>query len=230
MALSANDLQEYRGITPLFPLPNFVMLPHVVKPFHMFEPRYRQLTVDALAADRFITIAAFEPGWEADYEGTPALRPIACLTRIINHQETPEGTYNLLVRGICRVRLGHELLTPTLYRQARAEPIVDPLVPVMAATRDELTAAAMPWVAGSGPAKAQLQALLNSNMNLGAMIDVIGFALPVSVACKQQLLEALDVVQRYQLLLEFLRAGPEGQFVDLPPPSPRRKPPDFSNN
>ncbi len=69
-------------------------------------------------------------------------------------------------------------------------------------------------------------------MSLGAMVDVLGFALPVSVECKQQLLEALDVVQRYQLLLTFLRAGPDGQAVELPPPSPgpRRRLPDFSNN
>lgn len=233
MSLSVEDLKDYRGVVPLFPLPNFVMLPHVVKAFHMFEPRYRELTLHALSTDRFLAIALFEPGWEADYEGSPRLKPIACLARIINHQLTDQGTFNLLVRGVSRLRIDRELLSPTLFRLAEATPIVDPIIPVVPETRAELAAAAMPWVPGGRPARAQLQMLLNSNLNLGAIVDVIAFALPLSLAGKERLLETLEVAKRYQLLLDLLRAGPETGLPPEPPadpPQPRRWVPDFSKN
>lgn len=233
MSLSAEDLKDFRGVVPLFPLPNFVMLPHVVKAFHMFEPRYCELTRHALASDRFFAVAMFEPGWEADYEGLPRLRPIACLARIINHHTTPQGTFNLLVRGVCRVRIDREILSPTFFRQAEATPIMDPVIPVVPETRVELAAAALPWVPGGGPARAQLQVLLNTTLNLGAIVDVIGFALPLPIAGKEQLLETLEVAKRYQLLLDFLRAGPETALPPEPPPDPPQPPrrfPEFSNN
>jgi Lon protease-like protein len=233
MSLSAEDLKDFRGVVPLFPLPNFVMLPHVVKAFHMFEPRYCELTSHALTTDRFLAIARFEPGWEEDYEGSPRLRPIACLVRIINHQRTPQGTFNLLVRGVSRLRIDREILSLTIFRQVEATPIVDPVIPVDSETRAELAAAALPWVPGGGPARAQLQMLLNTNLNLGAIVDVIAFALPLPLAGKEQLLETLEVAQRYQLLINILRAGPETALPPEPPsdsPQPRRWFPEFSKN
>ncbi|HMP02187.1 MAG TPA: LON peptidase substrate-binding domain-containing protein [Gemmatales bacterium] len=228
MALTADDLEEFGGIAPLFPLPNFIMLPHVVQPFHMFEPRYRALTADAIAGDRFLAIAVFEPGWEEDYNGAPPLRPIACLARILNHQQTAEGTYNLLIRGVCRARLGKELLASTLYRQAEATPLADPVVPTTATLRAELAAAADPWLPSGGPAQEQFLMLLESNLSLGALVDVISFALPVPGERKQLLLETIDLHERYALLLETLRSGPEGRTPA--PTGPRRYPPEFSNN
>ena len=33
---------------PLFPLPNLVFFPRTTLPLHIFEPRYRQMTEEAL--------------------------------------------------------------------------------------------------------------------------------------------------------------------------------------
>ncbi|MYI75519.1 MAG: Lon family ATP-dependent protease, partial [Acidobacteria bacterium] len=41
-------------MVPLFPLPNVVLFPRVFLPLHIFEPRYREMVRDALAADRTI--------------------------------------------------------------------------------------------------------------------------------------------------------------------------------
>jgi len=35
---------------PIFPLPTVVLFPNVFLPLHIFEPRYRQMTADALPA------------------------------------------------------------------------------------------------------------------------------------------------------------------------------------
>ncbi len=43
---------------PIFPLP-IVLFPGTPQPLHVFEPRYRQLLADCLAADRRFGIAAW---------------------------------------------------------------------------------------------------------------------------------------------------------------------------
>src|SRR5262249_44277168 len=77
-------LDDFTGVARLFPLPNFVLMPHVVKPLHVFEPRYRQLVSDALAGDQLIALVLLKPDWEGDYEGQPAIHDVACLARILN--------------------------------------------------------------------------------------------------------------------------------------------------
>ena len=47
---------EPNRVIPIFPLP-LVQFPGAVTPLHIFEPRYRQMTRDALADDRSIAMA-----------------------------------------------------------------------------------------------------------------------------------------------------------------------------
>ena len=60
-------LHTFDGVTRLFPLPKVVLFPLVTLPLHIFEPRYRQMTADALAGDRLITMILLKPGYEAQY-------------------------------------------------------------------------------------------------------------------------------------------------------------------
>ena len=98
---------EFSGRVRLFPLPNLVLFPHVMQPLHVFEPRYRCLLEDSLASDRLIAMALLAPGWENDYEGRPPLYPMACLGRVTSFHRLDDGTYNLLLLGLHRVRLVH---------------------------------------------------------------------------------------------------------------------------
>src|SRR6476619_1113100 len=93
----------------LFPLPNLVFFPHVMQPLHIFEPRYRQMTTDALAGDRFIAMVLPLPGWEKDYAGAPALHPIGCIGKITADQVLDDGRFNLLLRGLARVKIVSEV-------------------------------------------------------------------------------------------------------------------------
>src|SRR6266568_3715474 len=92
-------LQSFSGIARLFPLPNAVLFPHLVMPLHIFEPRYRQMTRDALAGDRFIAMVLLQPGWESEYEALPAIHSVACLGRIQAEQRLPDGRFNIQLRG-----------------------------------------------------------------------------------------------------------------------------------
>ncbi len=66
--------EDFEGTVRLFPLPNFVMFPGVLQPFHIFELRYREMLRDALDDDRLIALASLLPGSDSDYEAVPPLR------------------------------------------------------------------------------------------------------------------------------------------------------------
>src|SRR5499427_8446400 len=104
-----SPLSVFSGMARLFPLPNLVFYPQVMQPLHIFEPRYRQMTADALAGDRLIAMALLRPGWEPQYEGRPALYPVVCLGQIIADQLLDDGRSNLLLRGLARARILQEV-------------------------------------------------------------------------------------------------------------------------
>ena len=94
-------------LVPVFPLPNVVLFPGVVCPLHVFEPRYREMVTDVLAGERLIALALLRPGWEAEYEGAPAVHEVACVGRVAAAEPLRDGRFNILVQGEERVRILH---------------------------------------------------------------------------------------------------------------------------
>ena len=93
---------------PLFPLPNVVLFPNVFLPLHIFEPRYRQMVADALEGDRIIGMTLLRPGYEAEYDGRPAIYSIGCAGVITHSQPLGEGRYDIVLRGIQKFRIRTE--------------------------------------------------------------------------------------------------------------------------
>jgi Lon protease-like protein len=222
-------LQSFSGIARLFPLPNVVLFPHLVLPLHIFEPRYRQMTTDALAGDRLIAMALLQPGWEPDYEGLPALYPIACLGRIQAEQRLPDGRFNLQVRGLTRVRILEEINDDKLYRSAKVEMLQEQ--PARSEADQKLRAKLLEvvpgWCQSHGPAAEVFPKVIQSNLPLGIVCDVLGFSLPLSVEFKQKLLENLSVESRARNLLAHLE---ENSPPEILPPPQNPFPPEFSAN
>jgi len=225
-------LQNFEGIARLFPLPNLVFFPHAMQPLHIFETRYRQLTADALAGDRLIALVLLQEGWEKNYDQAPAIHPIACLGRIVADQQMPDGRYNLLLRGLSRIRIIEELPDPELtYRRGRVELVADrcdaELDEVMR-LRQLMRERILPRF-GDGQIAKQIEELFHSELSLGALCDVLSFALPMPTAWKQKMLEETNEPSRAAMLLEgFSQISPTQTGVAL---NPNRKfPPDFSSN
>lgn len=225
-------LENFSGVARLFPLPNLVLFPAIVQGLHIFEQRYRQMTADALAGDRLIALVLLRPGWEADYEGTPAIDAIGCLGRIIWDERLDDGRYNLQLRGLRRVRIVEELEGAKLYRQARVELLedVNPPGPNRDKThRRQLLELIPKWIAGQ--AADLLPKLLHSNLPLGAVCDIFAYALPVPKEVKQGVLGVIDVAKRAKLLIRHLQSANPPDPSQAPEVVADRKfPPDFSSN
>src|SRR3954453_11795274 len=119
------DATTFSGVARLFPLPNLVLYPHVMQPLHIFEERYREMLEDALASDQLIAMAVLEPGWEDEYDSRPPIVEYACLGKVVAHHRLDDGTYNVLLLGVQRVRIVKELNPLRSFRQARVELMED---------------------------------------------------------------------------------------------------------
>ena len=111
---------------PLFPLPNVVLFPAALLPLHIFEPRYRAMIADALDNERLVGMVMLRPGWEPNYDGSPAIFPVGCAGFITHADKMPDGRYNILLRGIEKFKVVGERFAREgmqRYRMAHIETI-----------------------------------------------------------------------------------------------------------
>ena len=92
---------------PLFPL-GTVLLPGTSLPLHVFEPRYRQLTVDLVTGElpgRSFGVVAIRQGWEVGPGNATALHAVGCEALLIDAKPLPDGRFDLSTTGGRRFRL-----------------------------------------------------------------------------------------------------------------------------
>lgn len=229
----AFDAGNFSGRVRLFPLPNMVLFPHVLQPLHIFEPRYRALMEEALADDRLIAMAVLEPGWESDYDGRPPLNRIACLGRIVTHQQTDDGKFNLLLAGLKRLEIVRELPPTKLFREAEVAVLEDRYVAHGVERRTDLQKQLIEAFQKALPKMPeihqQLKELLGSEISLGMLTDLVAYTLQLPVDAKCELLGCLEVEKRCEILLERLSRG-GASIGGSAPPRGLKWPPDFSAN
>jgi ATP-dependent Lon protease len=228
---------DIAGPVRLFPLPNLVLFPHVVQPLHIFEPRYCEMLVDALASDGLIAMVLLAPGWERDYEGRPAIAPVACLGKVLSHERLPGGKHNLLLRGIARAAIRRELPPERPFRQAEVD-LLEDFYPASSAARRPLVQRRLVDLArellpDKAAGREQVDDLLVSQVSLGMLTDIFSYTLGFPLPVKQRLLAEWNVDRRAKLLSDQLsklarRAGPTDSAGEES--SDRPYPPRFSLN
>ena len=223
--------EQFSGRARLFPLPNLVLFPNVVQPLHIFEPRYVDLLHNALEDDRLIAMSLLEGGWEANYEGRPPIAPIACLSRVLTWQAQPGNRYNVLLLGLRRVRVLHELPPERPFRAAEVKILEDDYPTAAAAERPVLHRKLITAFEKMLPQIRDAEELFNqlsvNSISLGTLTDVISYALDLDVPAKQLLLSEPNVDRRSTMLLSHLRSA----LRDCRPCSMASDfPPSFSNN
>ncbi|PYP22338.1 MAG: ATP-dependent protease [Gemmatimonadetes bacterium] len=109
---------------PIFPLP-LVLFPGAPQPLHIFEPRYRQLLADCLAADRRFGVAYVAPPRAPDDDPAPRPGDLGCVALIRSTQELPDGRSNVLTVGERRFVLIAWCAGDQPYRLGRVEEFDD---------------------------------------------------------------------------------------------------------
>jgi hypothetical protein len=186
---------------PVFPLAGALLFPRAQLPLHIFEPRYRAMVRDSLAGDRLIGMI------QPRGSGEPAdLFDIGCLGRIASVEELDDGRFNIVLEGLGRFRVLREASVETLYRQVDAErggfgDSEEP-EPLGLAQRAELEREARRYADALGySVDWEAVTRLDDEMLVNAIAQVA----PFDVASKQALLEAPDIAERCDLVVQFMQ-------------------------
>ena len=217
---------EFEGVCRLFPLPSVVLFPHAMLPLHIFEPRYRQMTADALAGDRRIAMVKIRDRADWGEQADPSIESTACLSKIVDYQAIDDGTYNLLLVGVSRVRIIEEFPNGKLYRSARTTLIEDVETTDEPCLRRELRELFVAMLAREERPESELLRFLNRDLALGMTTDLLGHYLGLPREVKQAFLDEADVGERSRILIGVLR-----HHLGLPRDGfPETFPPPFSVN
>jgi uncharacterized protein len=187
---------------PVFPLPSCVLLPGGLMPLHIFEPRYRAMTHDALVSNQLIGVAQLEAG----ALGTVKMATTIGVGQIVSSEEMPDGRYMLLLRGIGRVTLQDELPLHHGYRRFRCQPLQDVHCPEGSEHRLHLEILTLcdSIALHLSQGGEQLKELAKCG-NPGLCADALTAAIVTDSRERQQLLETASASSRLQVAREHLQ-------------------------
>jgi len=102
---------------PMFPL-GTVLMPNMVLPLHIFEPRYRTMFHDLMDGDREFGVVQIARGSETG--GGDTRQPVGTIARIVQAEELEDGRWVAVTVGTRRIRVT-EWYPDDPYPQARVE-------------------------------------------------------------------------------------------------------------
>ncbi|HEU4970219.1 LON peptidase substrate-binding domain-containing protein [Sphingomonas sp.] len=182
----------------IFPLAGALLFPRMQLPLHIFEPRYRALVSDAMARDR--RIGMIQPRGDGD---PPPLFDIGCVGRIAHVEALDDGRYNIVLEGVAKFRLLSELPVTTPFRQIEAELEADePAEPLPLAQRAALEEESRRYADAQGYA-VDWNAV--SRLDDESLVNGIAQIAPFDAAAKQALLEAPDLQERTELVIQLMQ-------------------------
>jgi len=195
---------------PIFPLTGVLLLPRAKLPLNIFEPRYLNMTFDAMAGERLIGI--IQPRAAADDGEEPPIYETGCAGRIVSFTETEDGRLLIALRGVCRFVAAESLPGVRGYRRVRPDfgPFRDDLVESDAAAlrRDDLVAALHAYFDVNGM-KADWSVIEQTPNE--ALVSTLAMICPFAPLEKQALLECGCAVERADMMIALMemrvRAG-----------------------
>ena len=97
----------------VFPLSNFIIFPNTSVPLNIFERRYIEMIDDTMKNDRIIGM--IQP--KKNKKNIPDLFSVGCAGRITSFNETDDGRYLIVIRGISRFKILKEIINDKPYRE-----------------------------------------------------------------------------------------------------------------
>lgn len=185
-------------------LPDCTLFPHGGLPLYIFEPRYRKMLDDSLEGDCFFAVARLIG--EETSDPADCSPPVGTISLVRASRERDDGTSELLVHGVMRVRFtqwhgGRD------YPYASIEPMLSQVVP------DHQTQAALKTMRGAvedavAPLPAEVQSgvftLLDRADDPGLMTDIICQQFIHEADLRQQLLEMESIGDRISRICQYL--------------------------
>ncbi|MFB9068781.1 endopeptidase La [Pseudofulvimonas gallinarii] len=210
----ANDFSQH-SVLPVLPLRDVVVYPHMVIPLFVGRQKSVHALEEAMEGDKQILLVA-QTSPDIDDPGVNDLFGVATIASVLQLLKLPDGTIKVLVEGLTRCRIvGFEERDGQL--SARVEPIAD-LV-----TREEREIDVLgrtllnqfeQFVKLNRKIPPELLATLGAIDDPSRMADTIAAHLNIRLPDKQQVLEAVDIAARLELLIGFVDSEIDVQQIE----------------
>jgi len=192
---------EIPAEVPVMTLDNTVLFPHAILPLYIFEERYRRMLTEALNSHRLIAIFNRLPGKtddELDHY------PVGTIGVIRASHENADGTSNLVLQGLSRVRFVKQV-QQLPFPLVRINTIEEDSVPAQCATdRDKVLDLLESHDFLTSAIPDDYLNFLKSIKEADVFLDVSAFALVTPVPVRQRLLEISSLKERYMVLEQYL--------------------------
>tara|TARA_B100001179_G_scaffold130953_1_gene93955 strand:+ start:2123 stop:2764 length:642 start_codon:yes stop_codon:yes gene_type:complete len=104
------SIKALATVIPIFPLTGAVLFPRCFLPLNIFETRYLAMINDALESGNRL-IGMIQP------KNKKNIYSVGCLGKINSFEETEDGRFFIILKGITRFKVEQELKTDTSYRK-----------------------------------------------------------------------------------------------------------------
>lgn len=198
---------EIPEVIPVMTLRETVFFPHAVMPLYIFEDRYREMLKDVLQQHRLFAIFKEVDG-EAEGDGEEVAEAIGTVGVVRAAHANPDGTTNLALQGLARVRL-LEVVQEFPYRLIRVEVCKDDPPTEDSPESSSARRSAILGLLDKRPALThglpeEYLDFLRSLEQPETFIDVAIHSICGEAEVKQKLLETLCVEQRYSSFERYL--------------------------
>lgn len=183
-------------------LPNAILFPQALLPLYVFETRYRQMLKLSLESQRMFAVALPSAAKTPDFvpnriAGVGLIR--ACVDK-------PDGTSNLILQGVSRVRFTDFVQEKPFY-VGKIEVLSteeSDAIEVEALSAKVLELVNTMHEAGDIQAEGIMK-FLNEIRDYDALADIVTYSFVDHVTAKQDILETLNLRQRLQKVIIALR-------------------------
>ena len=104
--------EQLPNVIPIFPLSNFIIFPNTSVPLNIFEPRYIEMIDNIMKTSRIIGMV--QP---KNKDEIPELYSIGCAGKVTSFNETEDGRYLIVIKGISRFKILKEIKNNKSYRE-----------------------------------------------------------------------------------------------------------------
>lgn len=195
------NIQELPSTLPVMVLPGVTLFPNALLPLFIFETRYRLMLDEALGTGRMVAMGMAHDEEEQEVE------PVAGAGLVRACIRNPDGTSNLILQGISRVRFTGWLQKEP-YRIARVEslPSTGGEGGDLERKLTRLHALCARFKEQGIELPTQFEAYLNQIDDVGVITDLVASTLVADAAVRQELLEEVEIPKRLEKLLAGLSA------------------------
>jgi Lon protease-like protein len=190
-------------------LPNAILFPQALLPLYIFEPRYRAMLKESLESQRMFAVALPHDSTAAHSSLVP--HRVAGVGLIRACVDKPDGSSNLILQGVSRVRFTDfvqekpyyvgriEVLSTEESNALEVEALSVKVLEMIGAMHD------------SGDIQAEgLMKFLNEIRDYDALADIVTYSFIEDVESKQKILETLNLRTRLQKVIVALRRQASG--------------------